>query len=334
MNWVYSSIDDDDDIPMRRSQSVPVLFGTDPIYYVYVYLDPRRKGMFEYNDLHFDYEPFYVGKGKGNRMYEHLKPYNQYARYNKQNTIKNNLIKKLIQLGYTLSDFIVIIKNNLTENDAFNYEQEIITKIGRICDNKGPLTNLTLGGEGGDTFSRNPNKEETRKKLSLSNTGHSVTPETKEKLKLAFTGREIKWKEKISATLTGRIIPREIIQRIKYRKGESNSSFISVSLAVETEIVYNYSVEGYTVKALKDKYNLSLYKIKTILNKYGIEVRRYTKNKPIKILISDAVEHEIITHYSMNMPIKEICLSLNLSRYLIVRTLKNANIEIRKERNK
>jgi len=42
-------------------------------FYVYVYLDPRKPGNYTYGDYHFDYEPFYVGKGCDDRLNDHLK---------------------------------------------------------------------------------------------------------------------------------------------------------------------------------------------------------------------------------------------------------------------
>jgi hypothetical protein len=36
-------------------------------YYVYIILNPLKSGDFNYEEYHFDYEPFYVGNGKGKR---------------------------------------------------------------------------------------------------------------------------------------------------------------------------------------------------------------------------------------------------------------------------
>ena len=41
-------------------------------FYVYIYLDPRKPGKYTYEDLCFLYEPFYIGKGKNNRIDGHL----------------------------------------------------------------------------------------------------------------------------------------------------------------------------------------------------------------------------------------------------------------------
>ena len=45
------------------------------MYYNYVYLDPRKPGKFEFESICFLFEPLYVGKGKDDRCYEHLKNY-------------------------------------------------------------------------------------------------------------------------------------------------------------------------------------------------------------------------------------------------------------------
>ena len=106
--------------------------------YVYIYLDSRKKGIFCYDDLTFDHEPFYVGKGVGDRLRYHL---NEKKIVNKFKTGKINKIKEC-----GLQPIILIINENLSDDYAIEIEKNIIAKIGRYPN--GPLTNLTDGGDG------------------------------------------------------------------------------------------------------------------------------------------------------------------------------------------
>lgn len=108
------------------------------MFYVYIYFDPRIKGTFIYKDLEFEYEPFYIGKGKNKRLYSHLK---QQSRTNKTNKISS--IKK-----QNLEPIIIKYKENLTEVEAFKLEIELIDKVGRKNLKNGPLTNIHEGGKG------------------------------------------------------------------------------------------------------------------------------------------------------------------------------------------
>jgi group I intron endonuclease len=112
--------------------------------YVYIYLDPRKKGVFCYDGLDFSflYEPFYVGKGTGGRCYSHLRE----ALKTSNSNYKLNKIRKLSSLSK--KPIIVKLYNNIEEVNALKIESLLIEKIGRIDKGLGPLTNLTDGGEG------------------------------------------------------------------------------------------------------------------------------------------------------------------------------------------
>lgn len=118
------------------------------IFYVYALLDPRKAGPFKYGRWKFDFEPFYIGKGKGRRASSHLR--------HASTSHKGNKIKRIFESG--LVPIVVIKKRNLTEHQAFCLEATFIALIGR--KGNGPLTNSTSGGEG----CSNPS-EETRKLL-------------------------------------------------------------------------------------------------------------------------------------------------------------------------
>jgi hypothetical protein len=120
---------------------------------VYVFLDHRKPGNYVYDNLTFDYEPIYVGKGCLNRPQRHK------VRYKKE---VNRFYSKLKSIVKETNEFpnYVIIRKDISELIANNLEIEYIKKIGRI-ENGGTLTNMSDGGEGqsGFVFS-----EETKKK--------------------------------------------------------------------------------------------------------------------------------------------------------------------------
>jgi len=103
-------------------------------FYVYVYLDPRKSGQYKYGEYEFNYEPFYVGKGKENRINI------------KKNDHCERKINKIKRLGF--ETIRIKLKENIEENYSFEVEKELIKLIGRENLNEGPLTNETDGGEG------------------------------------------------------------------------------------------------------------------------------------------------------------------------------------------
>lgn len=116
-------------------------------YYVYIYCDPRKPGEFRFPgvDFVFNFEPFYVGMGKGYRYKRHITNYEIEWNYN---TIKNGKIKHLIESGVDPLKYVVFYKENISKEEASKIEQEIIKALGRINNNTGILSNMTDGGDG------------------------------------------------------------------------------------------------------------------------------------------------------------------------------------------
>lgn len=106
-------------------------------YYVYIYLDPRKPGKFNYLSYSFDFEPFYVGKGTKSRIIRHLKEINR-------NPLKVNKIAKIKREGF--EPIIIKLVDNLTDDEAVRIETSLIRSIGRIISKTGPLTNIPESG--------------------------------------------------------------------------------------------------------------------------------------------------------------------------------------------
>lgn len=118
------------------------------MYYIYVYLDTRKKGSYSFGDFHFEYEPFYVGKGVNERYLTHLR-IAKGSRRGKSNLVISK-IKSILNDGFDPK--IVKIIEGLTKDNYDSYEMSIIKLIGKSCDGLGPLLNMTDGGDGGVTW--------------------------------------------------------------------------------------------------------------------------------------------------------------------------------------
>lgn len=142
-------------------------------YYVYCYCDPRKIYNLTILDYKFEFEPFYIGYGSNNRKEYHLMEYRTSLQYElkDRNRLKLNTIASIINFG--VQPLIITLIENLDKYTAQRYEQKFISMIGTKMnvvgvDKRGPLTNLTVGGDGGDTFSGKKHSLETRRKMSLS----------------------------------------------------------------------------------------------------------------------------------------------------------------------
>jgi hypothetical protein len=115
---------------------------------------------YTYAYLREDKTPYYIGKGKGNRIY--LKRKNINPPKDKRR--------------------IIYLKQNLTEEEAFKHEIYMISIFGRKDLGTGILYNKTNGGEGTSGYSHT---EETKHKMSV-----PQSEKTKEKISKTLKGRK------------------------------------------------------------------------------------------------------------------------------------------------
>lgn len=143
-------------------------------YYTYIYYDPSRSN-----------EPIYVGKGKGDRAWSHLK--------RSDSSLFPNRLRFMNKLGIYP---IIGVYGGLDEEFALFLEEELIQHFGRKNLNEGPLLNLTDGGE--------------------SNAGYEFTYKDRAKISSALKGmkKSTKHCDKIGDMHRGKIISDEVKSKI------------------------------------------------------------------------------------------------------------------------
>lgn len=270
-------------------------------FYIYIYLDPRKSGAYNYKNITLDHEPFYVGYGRGNRKYFHLN-----ESKTKKNSLKLNKIRKLNSLN--LKPIILTYKENLSEENAKKLEIEIITSIGRVNLNTGPLSNLTNGGDGtsGLVFSKELREKLSKAKLGELNHMFNKNHSTKTKDKIRNTRNE-----KIKK---GEIIPYKHTDEWK-NKLKNNNPFHK---KVDDFSIIQLNKEGKTNKEISKITGITTRIIENRLEKHGLE---RNKNKNDKIIVNIDEIHNLRLK---GLLYKEIASILNVSESVISRNYRNS----------
>jgi len=261
-------------------------------YYNYIYLDPRKSGIFSYPKLKilgikttFNFEPFYVGKGKENRIIRGYKN-------NKNNLFKSRKIENIKKYG--LFPISLKLKENLTLSESFFYEEIIINIIGRENTKAGPLTNLCQGGYGpaGHIVTEEQKKnisiktkeamnndivrkkcgyahignkyrlgkfhtKETKDLIGSKIKGRKESTETRKKKSIAFKGRKysLDHNKKLSQSLKGRKLSEKHIESIrKSHLGLKGNTSIKVR-NIETGELFESATEASKIYKV-DRHNI------------------------------------------------------------------------------
>jgi hypothetical protein len=127
---------------------------------------------YTYAYLREDKTPYYIGKGSGSRVFVPHKGRN------------NNIV-----IGVPSEDRILILKENLTEEEAFKHEKYMISIFGRKNNGTGILRNLTDGGEGSSGHQKSDEWKRIQSERMKKN-NPMYNPESIEKMRKKQTGKK------------------------------------------------------------------------------------------------------------------------------------------------
>jgi hypothetical protein len=234
-------------------------------YIIYALLDTSRPINLTLGEFIFDYVPIYIGRGiRLSRPYTHIRR----ALNGDTRTKIRAKVKQLVDSGVEVRP--VCLKTQLNKKAADDIEVDLIFKLKRVNEG-GTLYNVCDGGDGGDTFTNNINKEEIRKKLmgrmpwnkGLTKNTDDVVRSVSIKNKNNLINGNL-----VAPSFKGRKHSQETIDKLsnmrigvklgKYKPRVSLKKYILTSPTGET-IISNGQKEFYN---LLTNMNLSIYKLK------------------------------------------------------------------------
>lgn len=179
------------------------------IFYVYHLIDPR-------NNL-----PFYVGKGKNERMFDHESAVKN-GKIPQNNKFLFRKIKKILSLGLNIQ--YKKIYENLDEKTSLLKE---IDEENRLKSLRIKLCNIVPCGTGGNIYTNmSPTKlKQVKEKISKSSKGRIVSDKTREKCRLINLGRvrSEEFKLKVSKSKIGKKLSKET--RVKMSESHKGVNF-------------------------------------------------------------------------------------------------------------
>jgi len=169
---------------------------------------PDRADCYVYVLFRLDGRPFYVGKGRGRRwLYHEIEAKRRITI--KHNAHRHRIVRQILSSGCSEIPKVKIAEN-LTDQQAMDYEVAFISAIGR--GENGPLVNLTDGGEGISGWKMTdaqrealsklakqrgappPLSAEARERIAAARRGKKLgplPPETRQKMSLARRGKKL-----------------------------------------------------------------------------------------------------------------------------------------------
>lgn len=174
------------------------------MFYVYAYFEPGCK------------EPFYIGKGSGQRAYQHTCR----CRISKQRTHFYNKLRSLLHAG--TEPQIVLLQKDLTELRAFELERRLIKFFKRRSEG-GCLCNHTTGGEGGAGYKRQtPVTKKERRNRSTAQKGKKFTEQHRKNISKAH--QKI-WQDRVPSIKACDPITQEIQHLFSSTRGAERAGF-------------------------------------------------------------------------------------------------------------